>query len=150
MTELVAPKPARHPMARRTTRYGLWESQGWGWGGPARGAGGGSPPKLIPGLSREKRAVAAVRSERREVLRDELVEVLYDLTMNGRTAETQLAAANALLNLIEGPPKRRTVTYTEDHFASWSDEELVAEARRHRAQIQPPEDEPTKSQGAFS
>ena len=91
---------------RRTTRVGNGWGQGDGWGGPARGAGRGSAPKLIPGFNASRRVAATVNREVRDARLELLQDLLYGLAIDERVnTMTRINAASRLLDLLEGPPR---------------------------------------------
>jgi hypothetical protein len=84
------------------------ESQGAGWGGPARGNGNGSERNTFnsePGPGRGNMSAEGIaRRERRELWRDDLRLLLYNLAHDGEPDAVKVAAARALLDRIEGLP----------------------------------------------
>ncbi len=104
-----------------TTRRG----NGAGWGGPARGA---STSRIKPGdpdgiqtMSNDAE-VKARAAQRVEALKDHL----FGLATKAERQETQLAAAVAYLNRVEGMPIARTVTATVADPNSLTDADLAA------------------------
>ena len=101
-----APKKERRGGRRRTTRHGNGWGQGPGWGGPAKGVGRGSAPKLIPGLTASRGAAAATNREAREARSEELQALLFGLALDERVnSMTRVNAASRLLDILEGPPR---------------------------------------------
>lgn len=80
--------------------------KGDGWGGPARGASASrvrpGDPEGIQALSNDP-DVKASQAERAELLKDHL----FSLALGAQRQETQLAAAVACLDRIEGKPLQR-------------------------------------------
>lgn len=107
--------------ASSTTRRG----NGAGWGGPARGA---SASRIKPGDPDGIQAmvndpdVKAKAAARVEALKDHL----FGLATGAERQETQLAAAVAYLNRVEGMPIARTVTATVADPNSLTDADLAA------------------------
>ena len=100
---------------------------GPGWGGPARGAGWGGPARgatTMPGRGDSRRIAA--RRAKAEAIRARL----YDLAMDAPDERTALAAADALLDRLEGKPVAMILTATSPSpdLASLSDDALAAMA----------------------
>ncbi len=124
------PRARGHPKANKTTRYGNGAGQGDGWGGPAKGAGRGSPPLLIPGLDAAKRDRALTRQALKEERTEDLEDLLYDLALNAERTETRITAAVRLHAIYNGSPVARQITASVDDLESMSREELEAELDR--------------------
>lgn len=94
------PKDTRHPSKG--------PGKGAGWGGPAKGPGRG-PEALRPdGRTRETIEAKRVREETLAAeMRDKIAAIARDPTVR---PETQLTAAVAMLNRIEGTPQATNVT----------------------------------------
>ncbi|MHB1770093.1 MAG: hypothetical protein ACYCPH_03425 [Minisyncoccota bacterium] len=96
--------------ASSTTRHGNGSS-GPGWGGPARGAGNGSPRHKFtePGPGRGYYSIAGeVRAEQHARHAEEMREILYDIAHTAQEPNLQIQAAVHLLNRIEGLPVAKT------------------------------------------
>lgn len=121
---------ARKRPPTRGTRYGTGAGWGPGWGGPARGMGWGGPPKGAGwgGEARHPRAGRGHNSGDYDEREERLRRLLYDLAFNAANQMVQLAAANALLDRIEGKPVARTVTVNPATLLT--DAELAAEIER--------------------
>lgn len=121
------PKTGRFPKGNGAGRGGPAKGAGTGkgWGGPARGA---STSRIRPGDPESiQRLSNNPDVKARQALRAEaLTDHLFDLAMNAERQETQLAAAVACLDRIEGKPIQRSVTATVADPSSLSDAELVA------------------------
>ena len=92
---------------------GSHTSAGDGWGGEAKGAGSSVPvgPKpenmQIGAASKENREAKAYREMQDAEVAAEMREKLLVLARGAEREETQLSAASALLNRIEGLPIAR-------------------------------------------
>lgn len=106
-------------------------AKGAGWGGPARGAGHGGPakgPGRFPGRGDSRRIAA------RNAACDELRGRLYAIATTAPDEGTQLRAAVALLDRIEGKPLARAVVLGNPDLAATTDAELAALAETLAAQ----------------
>lgn len=124
------------------TRLGNGIGQGAGWGGPARGAGRGGAARAytagcptrrtFPGGQGDPGKRVARDEERasRAATADELRAHLSHLAFHAEREETQLSAAVALLNRIEGLPVARNVNLAVDDLSRLTDAELEAEIAR--------------------
>jgi hypothetical protein len=111
------------------------ESQGDGWGGPAKGAGMG-PEGLIHDPEEIKRRHLA-NLKTREQRTAALEERLLELALHAKREETSVAAATRLHAIYEGQPVSRTLTAKVDDIERLSDDELRGElARLGRTQAQ--------------
>lgn len=108
------------------------KGNGPGWGGPAKGASTSRIRKGDPdGIQRMSNDpdVKARAQQRIEALKDHL----YGLATGADRQETQLAAAVAYLNRVEGMPIARTVTATVADPNSLTDADLADIIRRGSA-----------------
>ena len=126
-----------------------------GWGGPPKGAGRGGPARhptkefkksgepnvgaaLVrdfdgaqPGPGRGHVSSAGEDRRARDAARSEVAqETLFSLVIGADRQETQLAAAVALLNRIDGMPIARNLNANVDDLSRLSDAELQAERER--------------------
>ncbi len=84
---------------------------------------------LLPATETE-----AERRARKARWAEEMLERLYLLAMEGNREETQKAAAEALLNRLQGMPVARNLNANTDDISRLSDGDLIAElARAERA-----------------
>lgn len=99
------------------------EGTGAGWGGPAKGAGNGGKrhANFAPG---NQEAVGhtgpGARAARIEALKDHL----YLLATTAEKQDTQVRAAEAYLNRVEGTPIARSVVATVDDPTQLADDRL--------------------------
>ena len=105
--------------------------KGDGWGGPAKGASV-AEDRLLPSYWAGGTTSAAGDAKRaRDAARSEAAQdKLYELTMGAKREETQLSAAVALLNRIDGMPIARNLNANVDDLAALSDDALRAERER--------------------
>ena len=102
--------------------------KGDGWGGPAKGAGSKSPaqPSFAQGntlhAANPRNGHPGTQTERAAELRDHL----YHLALNAQREETQVTAARAYLDRVEGTPIQRVVNHNADDIAALSDDALAA------------------------
>lgn len=97
-------------------------ARGGGWGGPPKGAGRGGPAKpftadsptrvTVPlaearAANGDRPSAYATRKERDEQRAETLRDHLYALATTAERQETQLSAAVAFLNRVEGLPVAR-------------------------------------------
>lgn len=124
------------------TRHG----NGFGWGGPAKGAGkgGAAKPFTIDTPTRVFKTVIEARAERpsgavsgyelRKLINEEraqeLKDHLYSIATTARHEITQVRAAEAWLNRHEGMPVARNLNINVDDVANLSDTDLDAEITR--------------------
>lgn len=112
---------------------------GAGWGGPAKGKGTGGPKlgveNLMPGDHGQPRptaeAVAAGKS-RAERMRAILDEIASDPKA---PPQARVAAADRLLDRIEGKPVQTNLNANVDDVSRLSDDDLHAELARQRAEL---------------
>lgn len=111
-------------MARRGNGVGCAESRGPGWGGPARGAGTASlkAPKFGPG-NRNAAGPHDMTGHRR---RQELLDKLETLAFTAENEDTQLYAAVAWLNRVEGKPLARIANLEQGDVSALDDAALAA------------------------
>jgi hypothetical protein len=112
---------------------------GDGWGGAAKGAGRGGPARPFqagnvtrvsfhtgqgdPAKAEKRRALLAEQEARNQ----QMIDLLYELALNATREETQLSAAVAALDRLEGKPVRRSKNVNFD--AGPSLEELILAAQ---------------------
>lgn len=112
------------------------ESQGDGWGGPAKGKGMAPGEGLIHDPEEIKRRHLA-NLKTREQRTAALEERLLELALHAKREETSVAAATRLHAIYEGQPVSRTLTAKVDDIERLSDDELRGElARLGRTQAQ--------------
>ena len=126
--------------------------KGDGWGGPPKGAGRGGEarnsrpeknrPDVAPkvpsfadapkaGPGRGHVSVSGEDRRARDAERSEIAqEKLFSLVTTANRQETQLSAAVALLNRIDGMPIARNLNANVDDLSRLSDVELQAERER--------------------
>jgi hypothetical protein len=111
--------------------YGNGSGKGDGWGGPARGAG-----KVCPKANRfEKGNRAAVGADHTMYLSDlekaqMMRERLFKLGLEAQREETQVAAARAYLDRIEGLPVARNMNFATDDVSALDDVALAARKKK--------------------
>lgn len=121
-------------------------SQGKGWGGPAKGAGKGpakpftaeSPTRqTIPGGKGDpvKMDARAEKRARDEVRAEELRDHLYTLATKAERQETQLSAAVAFLNRVEGMPVAKQQVEIKRPIEEMTEAELASAIELIRATI---------------
>jgi hypothetical protein len=130
-----------------TSRAGKTEKRGGlrsttrvpGWGGPAKGAGKIIPTKKLdgPGPGRGKFSVAGEARKEQTYRRVEtLMELLWEIA-NNRVEQTasRIAAANHLLNRIQGLPVQTVISTTTDDFSMMTDAELATDLERRSGKV---------------
>ena len=97
-------------MTKHTTPTTRPRGNGPGWGGPAKGAGTGTRPHIVPGPGRGHTSPAGdARRERDAKWAEEMRQLYYEVATNPReTTQNKLTAADKLLDRIEGKPKQAT------------------------------------------
>ena len=124
---------------RGGTRYGNGVGKGQGWGGPARGAG----TRLEPNHTYNTMDIETRRKlrERKEELAEEMKAKIYELALAAKRQETQLSAAMALLDRLEGKAISRNVNMDVDDPNKLTDAELERIARMGLSDNGPASDE---------
>lgn len=134
---------ARNPRAPRVLRLtvedlkrlptaGTRHGNGAGYGGEAKGASdkGQRPPFAgTPGPGRGKFSVAGEAKKEATYRRVEtLMQLLWDIANNEKEiTPTRVAAANHLLNRLQGLPVQTVVTAAADDLSMMTDDELAAD-----------------------
>jgi hypothetical protein len=74
--------------------------------------------------------MAQVRREDEEAAAQEMRQKILNLARTAQREETQLSAATAYLNRVEGQPIARTLAAKVDDISSLDDRELLSELAR--------------------
>lgn len=130
-------------MARRGKGSG-WggPSTGYGWGGPANGPGWGGPARGIGHNSRQAEefvqgnaAAAGPHDMRRSKQKEAMLNFLYDLALTSDNGMTQVHAATAWLNQVEGKPRPMVLASPGADLAGLDDAALDAETVRLQREL---------------
>ena len=106
------------------------DSQGTGWGGPAKGAGHGSPaapPVTGTRAGERKKATPAELVQERQARAQLLVDNLFNMAASKRYDPlTRIKATEAFLNREIGMPVARNLNLNMDDVSGLTDEQLNA------------------------
>ena len=114
-----------------TTRDG----NGPGWGGPAKGAKTVADKPMPPPFTLGNQASAVERDYSRRDKAQALKDHLYRLATEAEKEETQVRAAEAWLNRIEGTPVQRNINVSADDLSALDDAALDARADAIEAEL---------------